>query len=138
MQPSLTTNVLGFLTIAVFVSACTAPVEEIKVRAEPVDKPTLVLPATGELNARPVVWVVITPENIQEKWAELEAQGETLVFFALSSSGYENVSYNLNDVRSYVESQQATIVAYRSYYNAADAKLDEANNQLNRSYWSDR
>ena len=128
-------SALGCLVLLLALSACGEPVKKIQVSAKPVNKPELVLPRTGELNLKNVTWFVITPENIEEKWAELEASGQSLVFFAVSAEGYENVSLNLNDLRSYIQSQQATIVAYKKYYNAADTALNEANEQLKKSYW---
>lgn len=134
MEKNSITNALGFMTLLFLVSACSTPVEEIRVRAEPVDKPVLSLPATDELNLKEIEWYVITPNNIDEKWAELEAAGHSLVFFAVSAKGYTNLSFNLNDLRTYIQSQDATILAYRKYYNEADRAIEEANGRI-RSYW---
>lgn len=90
------------------------------------DKPQLVLPPVDELRLRPVEWVVINQENIEEKLAELTANGQPLAMFVLTGDGYENLGLNFSDIRALIQQQQAIIIAYENYYQAAEQKLDNA------------
>lgn len=118
-----------------FLSACgDKQPETIEISALPVKKPTLVVPKADTLDLRKVEWVVLTPENFEEKTSELFKQGNPVVFFALTERGYENLSLNINDLRTYIEQQKRIIVAYENYYIRSNATIDEANNRLNQSY----
>lgn len=123
-------SALGCLTLFL-VSACSAPVEQIQVSAKPVSKPELVLPYADPVITRDVKWVVITPENYEKVFADLQKQGTPVVLFGLTSSGYENLALNLSDIRAFIQQQQAIIVAYEGYYKQSNAAIDAANRQIN-------
>lgn len=116
MVKNSTQNAVGCLTALVILSACSEPVKELEITAEPTEKPSLVLPQADELNLRDIEWVVITQDNFDEKIKALENSSASIVFFAVSSEGYENLSLNLNDLRTYIEQQKQIIAAYDSYY----------------------
>lgn len=104
--------------------------QRIEVSAKPVDKPELVLPNADGIRMKDVEWVLITPENFEEKVAEIEATGRPVVFFALTDEGYENISVNFSSIRAYIQQQQAIIVAYENYYKNANEALDTANSNI--------
>jgi hypothetical protein len=101
--------------------------QRIEVSASPVDKPELVLPDADALRMKNVEWILITPDNFEEKVAEIEATGRPVVFFALTDEGYENISMNFSSIRAFIQQQQAIIVAYENYYKNANEALDTAN-----------
>ena len=115
MHKNLTKNVLGFLTILIVLSACSSPVQEIEVSATPTPRPKLNLPSVDELNLRSVEWFVVTRENAEEKFLELERRGIPVVFFAVTGDGYERLSLNLNDIRSQIEQLNSIVIAYENY-----------------------
>ena len=102
----------------------------IEISTSPVQKPELTVPNADQLNLRDVRWVVITKDNFQEKTQELFRNGEPVVFFALTERGYENLSMNINDLRTHIEQKNNIIMAYRGYYIRSEAALDEANRAL--------
>lgn len=108
--------------------------ETIEISTSPVEKPTLVVPSADSLNLRTVRWTILTPENFDEKISVLFSRGTPVVLFALTENGYENLSLNLNDLRTYIEQQKRIIVAYENYYKRSEAALDEANTILEQSY----
>lgn len=130
-QPSIM-NALGCLILLFALSACSTPNEEIIVSTIPVDKPILTLPPVDELNLRNVEWHVVTRDNLEEKIAEFEQRGIPVAFFAVSGTGYEELSLNLNDLRSQIEQLNAIIVAYENYYRQSSNALDQANQQLSK------
>ena len=77
-----------------------------------------------------VKWVLITPENFEEKVAEIEKTGRPVVFFALTDEGYENISMNFSSIRAFIQQQKAIIAAYENYYKNANEALDEANAEI--------
>lgn len=124
-------NVLGFTMISLSLAGCGLfslgpKPQPIEVSAKPVDKPKLTLPNADELNLRDVEWVVLTPENFEEKIAEAGQNGRPIAFFALTDKGYENLGLNLSDLRAYIQQQQAIIAAYKRYYVEAEQAMDNA------------
>ena len=101
--------------------------QRIEVSAKPVNKPELVLPDADALRMKEVKWVLITPDNFEEKVAEIQKSGRPVVFFALTDAGYENLSMNFSSIRAYIQQQQAIIAAYENYYKNANEALDAAN-----------
>ena len=103
----------------------------IEVSASPIDKPELVLPMAQELNLRDVDWVVVTADNVEQVLADIKKTGRPVVLFALTDKGYENISLNLSDLRSYIQQQQAIMAAYNRYYKDAEDTIDEYNQTVN-------
>ena len=102
------------------------PTREIAVSAKPVEKPQLNLPPVDELNMRPVDWVIITEENLEQKLTELRGTGQPIAIFGLTGEGYENLGLNFSDIRAMVQQQEAIILAYESYYKKAEDALEGA------------
>jgi hypothetical protein len=115
-------SVLGFGILA----GCAETIEPLTISTVPVDRPSLTLPGVDEVRARPVDWIVITPDNFEKKMAELAARGDPVVIFGLSGTGYENLSLNTADLRTLVEQQQRIIIAYERYYQQSERALDGA------------
>jgi len=78
-----------------------------------------------------VDYIVVTQENVDEVWAELEASGKSIVLFALTSDGYENLALNNADIIRYLSEQRAVVVAYKEYYEKADKAIGNANTTKN-------
>ena len=119
-------NVLGCLVLLAAISACTkapAPVEaplpevveRVVVKTEPVKAPKPIVPGVDQLKMRPVNWIVITPENADEKFAQIQS-GE-LVLFALTKDGYEAIAQNLSDVRANIDQYRAIIAVYERSFD---------------------
>ena len=107
-------------------AACSNPLPQlINVSAKPIDRPTLTLPPVDEVRMRPVEWIIINQDNLEEKLAELTAGGQPLAMFVLTGDGYENLGMNFSDIRALVQQQQAIIVAYENYYQQAEAAMNE-------------
>lgn len=119
MKRNLTINALGFIMSLSLLSACSTqppvePVTSVEVRTVEVPRPAPIVPNVDQLDLRQVEWVVITPENIDQKFAEIK-EGE-LVFFALTRDGYENLVLNLSDIRSNIEQYQRIVAIYRQQF----------------------
>lgn len=110
------------------ISACSATTETVvEVRSKPISRPSLSLPPTTQYSTRPVEWIVITKDNIEEKFSVLEQNNEEYVFFALSTTGYENLSMNMADILRFTREQNAVIIAYRNYYERTDSLIRNHN-----------
>jgi len=92
-------------------------ISPIQITSRPAERPPLVLPPVDTLTMRPVEWTIVTQDNIEEVFAQLEANGQNLALFALTADGYENLGLNFSDIRQLVQQQRAIIVAYENYVN---------------------
>jgi hypothetical protein len=122
----LTKSALGFGLVLLLSGCLGNNPQTIEVSAKPLDKPELNLPPVDEIRTRPVEWVIINEENLEEKLAELTANGQPLGLFVLTGEGYENLGLNISDIRALVQQQQQIIVAYENYYKRAEAAMDSA------------
>ena len=118
-------------TLALFgLSGCASFMPEVtKYSTEPVERPLLVLPESEIVNMKDVDYIVVTRENVEEVWAELEASGKSIVLFALTHEGYENLALNNADIIRYLSEQKAVIIAYKEYYEKADKAISDANDE---------
>lgn len=101
-----------------FLAACASPnVEEIRpveTRTIQIKRPAPIVPPIDQVQLRPVSWLILTPDNIDESFARIQS-GE-LVLFALTTEGYENIALNLSDIRALIEQQNKVIAVYKSQF----------------------
>lgn len=87
------------------------------------------MPTADKLDLRPIKWVIITEENYAEVVEDIRKNGNAVVF-GLTDKGYENLSLNLADLRSYIQQQNIIIAAYENYYKNSEKAIDDANAQI--------
>jgi len=63
-----------------------------------------------------VEWVIVTRENIDEVWAEIEADNEGVALFALRHGDYERLALNIADIRAQLGEYVIILKRYREYY----------------------
>ena len=117
--------ILGFGLVLTLLSSCglTPQVRPIEITTAPAEKPVLTLPTVDQLNLRPVDWKIITRENYEQAFAEIESSGRPVAMFSLTDEGYANLGLNFSDIRAMVQQQQAIIVAYENYYKSNNATV---------------
>lgn len=106
--------------LLMFLSGCSLFTRDIEVGYTPVNKPDLVLPDADLLRMRNVDWIIITPDNQEQVFDELEQQGITRVLISLSAEDYEAISLNLADIRTFIQQQQSIIEALTRYYTSTN------------------
>ena len=71
-------------------------------------------PLPQEIDLLSVNFFVITEENLEEKFKEIEKMLDgQFVVFALTPDGYEKMAENFQEVRRYVRQQKELIIYYR-------------------------
>lgn len=111
-------NLVIAFCVVISISACSKkpdvvekPVETVVVREVAVKRQAPIIPRTDTLKMRDVKWVVISKDTASEKLEDGKA------YFALDALGYENVSKNMNDVRTIIQQKDSVIKTYRDYLN---------------------
>jgi hypothetical protein len=108
------------LLFVLILAACSSPAEieqvrPVEVRTIEVQRPAPIVPPVDQLRLRSVEWIIITPDNVEESFARIQS-GE-LVFFAVTTKGYENIALNLSDIRAMIEQQQRIIAMYQKQFS---------------------
>ena len=63
-----------------------------------------------------IEWVIVTRENIEEVWAEIEGDNEGVALFALRHGDYERLALNIADIRAVIGEYVIILKRYREYY----------------------
>ena len=93
------------------ISACSKPPEVVTVtKLEALNIPLVTRPATPDLY-NPKIYVV-TADNYDEFVQRFTDTNGELVFVAISVKDYENISLNLQEIRTFVLKQNEVIVYY--------------------------
>ena len=118
-------NKLWLLIPFMFLQACsflrpeeteplTLPLPPVKVITETVQLEIYQPPLPPEIQLDDVQWFVVTKENLEDKIAEVENYtGTDFVVFGMTPQSYENMAYNLQEIRRYIRQQTEIIKYYR-------------------------
>ena len=116
-----------------FLGSCATTPQVVSYKAEPIEKPALVLPDTSVLELRNADWNIITPEELNGIFDKLKKDGEPVVIYALTTEGYSQLSLNFADILKLVSQQKAIIEAYKEYYEQTEKNIDDHNNKTKQA-----
>ena len=101
-------------------------VKPVQIEKKAVERTPLNLADPQPLKPSSPNWIIITPANAEQVWAELRKKNADLVLFALTDDGYEELAVDMAQIRTFIAQQREIIVRYRQYYEsprpAAEAK----------------
>lgn len=91
-------------------------VEPIKVQTVAVERTKLNLNDPAPISPKKLEWFIITPENAEQIFSDLQKKKFDIVLFGLTDDGYKNLSLNTAELRKYLLEQKGIIKAYKDYY----------------------
>ncbi len=91
-------------------------VKPIEVVTKPLDKTPLNIKLPDPIKTNPLEWVVVTPENAEQIFKQLEEKGQNKALFAMTPDGYQSLAYTIADLRNLISTQRQIILKYREYY----------------------
>ena len=94
--------------------------KQIEVITEEIEKPKLNLDAVEPLDLKPIKWIVLTRENVEEVFTNLEKDGKSVALFALDTDTYEILAINMEDIKRYILTQNKILVKYKEYYEPVE------------------
>lgn len=116
-------RILNILVLLPFVTGCGILTSFIKPEISPPEIKTVVErvplkiyqpPLPEEIMLEEVKFFVITKENLEDQIKKIETLlGDDFVVFAITPQTYENMAYNLQEIRRYVRQQKEVILYYR-------------------------
>ena len=119
-------------TLVLSLVACSAT-RRIEVTTASIERVPLTLSKVDTLKLDEVTWIVITPENIDQVFRDLETKNFDIVLFALTDDGYENISVNIAKIKKLVLQQKAVMAAYKRYYETQSSEIEEHNQKAKKA-----
>jgi hypothetical protein len=95
-------------------------VQPVEVKTVAVERTRLNLREPAPLKPKPLEWVVITPENVEEVWTKLRSNNSNVVIIGLTDDGYENLSITMAEIRNHMLTQSNIIKKYKEYYESKE------------------
>jgi hypothetical protein len=109
-----------------------ATTKTVKVLSQPVNSVALNPPNIRDLELQGVRWFIVTPENIDEVFKELEDQNKDVVLFGITDDGYKGLALNLAQIRELLLQQKAIIDAYKEYYEKTEQRIEDQKNDYDK------
>lgn len=81
------------------------------------------------MNLKSPRWTIITKENQEQVWKDLDDDQVDPVLFGLTDQGYETLSIMIAELRNYINTQRLVIEQYKKYY---EQQNDEAKTTSNK------
>ena len=119
-------------TLVLSLVAC-GSIRKIEVTTASIERVPLTLSNVDTLELDEVTWIVITPENIDQIFRDLETKNFDIVLFALTDDGYENISVNIAKIKKLVLQQKAVMAAYKRYYETQSSEIEEHNQKAKKA-----
>ena len=88
----------------------------IEVVSKPIEKTPLNLAMPEPLSIKPVEWIVVTPDNVDEVFGKLKSEGKDVVVLAMTPDGYQRLAITMADIRALIATQRQIIIQYKEYY----------------------
>ena len=102
------------MTLMMVCSCSLIPTKEIQVTAKPLDRNIVQPVMPREIDLKEPMWIVITPDNLEEQLARIEKQEGELVFLAMTIPDYEVMAYNMQELKRYINELKEVVVYYRT------------------------
>ena len=108
-------NLAVQLTLLIMVCSCSLiPTKQIEVTAKPLERMIVQPVMPREINLQEPMWIVITPDNWEDKLAMIEEQEGELVFLAMTIPDYEVMAYNMQELKRYINELKEVVVYYKT------------------------
>ena len=102
------------MTLMMACSCSLIPTKQIEVTAKPMDR-TIVQPVMPrEIDLKEPMWIVVTPDNVDEQLARIEQQEGEVLFLAMTVPDYEVMAYNMQEIKRYINELKAVVVYNRT------------------------
>ena len=114
------TLVLLLVAVGLFLTGCAGnkvkPESKVVIQKVIEKKLPLNIAAPEPLNLDHVEWVIVTRENIDEVWAQIEGDNEGVALFALRHGDYEKLAMNIVEIRKLIGEYVIILKQYKEYY----------------------
>lgn len=88
----------------------------IEVKTVAVEKTPLDIQQPDPIKTKPIEWIVVTSDNAEAVFKDMEAKGQNPVLFAINDDGYQQLAITIADLRNLINTQRTIIIKYKDYY----------------------
>ena len=113
-------------------TSCASNLPKVVEKPILVDKTELVVPNIQPVEQYDFEWIVITKDNVNVIIKDFDDKGKTFALFAVTPSGYQNLSLSIAELRRFIIQQQSVIVGYKTYYGK---KNEETKTEDKKSFF---
>ena len=96
--------------------------KQIEVRTIADERIKLNLSEPSQINLKPITFYVLTENNKDVIFAELQAQNKDKVIIGISDEDYQKMSENLLLIQNYIVQQRYIIKSYKEYYETENSE----------------
>ena len=87
--------------------------QQVDIITKPIERIIVQPVMPREIDLQEPMWIVVTPENLDEQLAIIEEQEGELVFLAMTIPDYEVMAYNMQELKRYISELKDVVVYYR-------------------------
>ena len=91
-------------------------VKPVEIVSKPVERTPLNIADPEPLKAGDIEWRVITQDNAEAVFKQLEDNNDSVVLFGLTDNGYQQLSITIAEMRTLIATQRQIIIKYKEYY----------------------
>lgn len=105
--------------VLVFLSGCSflsRKPQSTVFEAETVSSVKLNIPNPEPLSVNPSKWIVITSDNAEQVFDQLEKSGSEPVLIGLTDLEFQKLAISLAEIRNFINIQRMIIQQYKLYY----------------------
>ncbi len=102
------------MTLMMACSCSLIPTKQIEVTAKPMDRNIVQPVMPREIDLKEPMWIVVTPDNVDEQLARIEQQEGEVLFLAMTVPDYEVMAYNMQEIKRYINELKDVVVYYRT------------------------
>ena len=99
--------------------------KDLLVKTKPVERIPLTLPDVDRYHHRQIEWIVVTVDNADKVFAQLQNDGNPIAIIGLSGDDYELLALNTGDQQVLIKQLKSIIAAYKTYYIAVEKRDEE-------------
>ena len=103
-------------------TGCTIGEKRIKILQVEEPRQKLNLPDPMPLTLEDIRWIIITSQNAEEFFKQLEAAGIDPVLFGLTDKDYELLAKNFAQIRQKLQETNNLLEEYKKYYEGEEKK----------------
>ena len=106
------------VVILALVGCASSGNQTLKIVSEPLERAPLALSAPEPVKLSGITWRIITPENANAVWSEMQLGNQELALVALTIQGYQQLILDLEALRAFIANQRFVILQYQEYYES--------------------
>jgi hypothetical protein len=112
--------ILAIIVVSMNLQGCALlawnAIKPVEIQKKAVERTPLNLADPQPLKPSVPQWIIITPENQAQVFADLKAKNIDIVLFALTDDGYEELATDIAQIRAFIAQQREILIKYREYY----------------------